>query len=322
MIALRKVAEDADSITLEWDAVAGATGYRFSSNLTSKRSHTWDGARTRVKFAKGGEWYKVEALGVSDSGQFPAVAPPPPPPPPPPVGAIPAYADVGAKGTLTDHPGGQLSGAYSNRRFTGQVSFGTQDVNCANCEFAGGIASTYPGHGKVTLVRCTNRRGWYFEDAGGVGGHVNVFLEHCLFENSPKQAIRPKGAGLIVATDCWFRSYGTPANGVHSEAMQTLFDAAGTFTRCAFSQNPVSNNTITAVVNVGEPSKGTFTDCCFGNYDPTSGKWSRGGGYYMIYAGGSSFIRPTIYSAAGAYSDAFYPPQPPKVLVDPVYIKG
>jgi hypothetical protein len=73
---LRKKSENADTITLEWDAVAGATGYRFSSSLTNRRSHTWDATRTDVKFSKGAEWYKVEALGVVDADTWPDTTPP------------------------------------------------------------------------------------------------------------------------------------------------------------------------------------------------------------------------------------------------------
>lgn len=78
MIALRKIAETNTTITLEWDSVPGAIGYRFRSATTTKWSHTFDVTRQSVKFSKAA-WYEVEALGTKDAGRYPAVAPPPPP---------------------------------------------------------------------------------------------------------------------------------------------------------------------------------------------------------------------------------------------------
>lgn len=76
MIALRKKAETTTSITLEWDSVPGAVGYRFQSAAQPKWSHTFDANRRDVKFSKAA-WYKVEALGKRDSGQYPTAVPPP-----------------------------------------------------------------------------------------------------------------------------------------------------------------------------------------------------------------------------------------------------
>lgn len=77
MIVLRKAGETPTTITLEWDPVAGASGYRFQSAGTApKWSHTWDGTRTTVRFAKGQEPYRVEALGALDAGVYPAPAVP------------------------------------------------------------------------------------------------------------------------------------------------------------------------------------------------------------------------------------------------------
>lgn len=71
MIALRKIAETTTTITLEWDPVPGAIGYRFQSGANSKWSHTFDPTRKTVKFSKAA-WYTVEALGVKDAGKYPA----------------------------------------------------------------------------------------------------------------------------------------------------------------------------------------------------------------------------------------------------------
>jgi hypothetical protein len=70
-LTLRLVSQTATATTLEWDPVPGADGFRFSSSLTSKRPHTWDGSRVRVTFAAGAAWYKVEALDVSAEDDYP-----------------------------------------------------------------------------------------------------------------------------------------------------------------------------------------------------------------------------------------------------------
>lgn len=74
-LTLRVLAETEQTITLGWDPVPGCVGYRFSREGHEKFSHTWDPARSSVRFAKGSEWYRVEALGVGESGQYPPAAP-------------------------------------------------------------------------------------------------------------------------------------------------------------------------------------------------------------------------------------------------------
>lgn len=83
MIALTKRSETATTLTLGWTPVPGCIGYRFSSEKQAKPSFTWNPATSSVKFAKGSAWYKVEAFGVSEAGDYSPSAPPPPPPPPP-----------------------------------------------------------------------------------------------------------------------------------------------------------------------------------------------------------------------------------------------
>ena len=75
MITLRKVSETATTITLGWDRVPGAVGYRFT--VDGKVSHTFDPTRTTVKVSKGADHTLVEALGVLDSGVWPQPEPPP-----------------------------------------------------------------------------------------------------------------------------------------------------------------------------------------------------------------------------------------------------
>jgi pectate lyase len=70
-LVLRVVSETASKITLGWDAVAGADGFRFSSSANDKRPHTWDGTRTSVTFANGADCYGVEVLEVTRSGSRP-----------------------------------------------------------------------------------------------------------------------------------------------------------------------------------------------------------------------------------------------------------
>lgn len=71
-LTLRKVSETESKITLGWDPVPGAVGYRFQSAATApKWSHTFDPTRITVLFSKGQEPYKVEALGVLDGDVYP-----------------------------------------------------------------------------------------------------------------------------------------------------------------------------------------------------------------------------------------------------------
>lgn len=76
MIALSKVAETSSTITLGWTAVPNVIGYRFT--VDGKISHTFDPTRTTVKVSKEADRVLVEALGVQDSGVWPATEPPPP----------------------------------------------------------------------------------------------------------------------------------------------------------------------------------------------------------------------------------------------------
>jgi hypothetical protein len=70
---LSKIGETATTITLGWTPVAGADGYRFYS-AGVLRSKTMDPSRKSVKFSKGQEPYKVEAVVLTpiDSGVYPS----------------------------------------------------------------------------------------------------------------------------------------------------------------------------------------------------------------------------------------------------------
>ena len=79
-MVLRKIAEDATTITLGWDGVPGADGYVFYSKGI-RRSKTMDPSRRSVRLSKGQEPYRVEAvrLATVDYGEYPAATPPPKP---------------------------------------------------------------------------------------------------------------------------------------------------------------------------------------------------------------------------------------------------
>lgn len=75
-LTLTKLSETASKITLGWTPVAGAIGYRFqSASQAPKWSHTWNAAQSQVTFSKAA-WYKIEALGVEEAGEYPSVVPP------------------------------------------------------------------------------------------------------------------------------------------------------------------------------------------------------------------------------------------------------
>lgn len=79
-----KISETATSVTIGWDSVPGADGYRFYS-AGVLRSRTFDPKRRSARFSKGQEPYVIEAVVLRgiDSGSYPTAPPPPPPPPPP-----------------------------------------------------------------------------------------------------------------------------------------------------------------------------------------------------------------------------------------------
>lgn len=81
MLDLRLIGETSNTITLGWTPV-GNRGYRFTrEKANGKWSHTWDSTRSSATFSKDSAWYRVEALGLAESAQYPPVSPPPPPPP-------------------------------------------------------------------------------------------------------------------------------------------------------------------------------------------------------------------------------------------------
>jgi hypothetical protein len=78
-LPLTKISETATKITLGWTPVPGAIGYRFQSAVSApKWSHSWDGSKSQVAFAKNQGPYTVQALGVEAAGTYPPSTPPPP----------------------------------------------------------------------------------------------------------------------------------------------------------------------------------------------------------------------------------------------------
>jgi len=65
------LSETTSAVTLGWTPVPGALGYRFNSEKQTKPSHTWDPARSSVKFAKGSSWYEVQALMPGPTDIYP-----------------------------------------------------------------------------------------------------------------------------------------------------------------------------------------------------------------------------------------------------------
>lgn len=86
-ISLTKLAETSSTITVGWQPVAGAIGYRFLFENADKPAHTWDPQFRRdanfpacnTRYSKVSGAITVEALTVKDSGVYPPATSPPPP---------------------------------------------------------------------------------------------------------------------------------------------------------------------------------------------------------------------------------------------------
>ena len=76
MITLTKISETSSKITLGWTPVPGCIGYVFYADDT-RVSNTWDPNKSQVTFSKGPSKFRVDAVGVEDTGAYPSVTPPP-----------------------------------------------------------------------------------------------------------------------------------------------------------------------------------------------------------------------------------------------------
>ena len=69
------VTQTASTITFGWEPIPGIIGYRFSregyvkSDGSPRYTVTWS-TIPQVKFAKGSEWYLIEAIDVAKSGTY------------------------------------------------------------------------------------------------------------------------------------------------------------------------------------------------------------------------------------------------------------
>lgn len=81
-LVLRKVDEDASTITLSWDPVPGARGYLLyrerspvveipSGGSRPRYSQTFDPDRSSAIFSRDSAWYAVDAIAVVASGAYP-----------------------------------------------------------------------------------------------------------------------------------------------------------------------------------------------------------------------------------------------------------
>ena len=115
MLTLTKISETASKITLGWTPVPGAIGYRFQTSTSAPRwSHTWDATRSQVTFSKA-DWYKVEALGVEQAGEYPSADPPPPDP----TDTYQVFADL---------PNGPWDNYFFLQRFQGKTWTGRNET--------------------------------------------------------------------------------------------------------------------------------------------------------------------------------------------------
>lgn len=251
----------------------------------------------------------------------PTPAPIPVPQPEPeqqPAGSIPALSAVGAVGTLTSVAGGRLSGVIEGKRFTSPIEL-TAGLRLVNCEINGIVGTPSKGCDDVLLDRVTCNGGLWLEDVSGVGV-TGWEIRSSRFDGGATQAMRPKGVGVITVSDSWFVSHQQPPTGTHTEAVQVMYGAQLTTTRCAFSRRPVANNTVSAVMTFESAADGegsVSTDCVYGWWDGTA--WQRGGGVYGVYPGRARFVRPIVYCGGDPASAWYQSVAPRGGLVDPVY---
>ena len=239
-------------------------------------------------------------------------------------GGVPNISQVGPRGTLTNSTCGQLApGTYRSLNCTGKIylqssgDYSFIDVKSPGFGSQGGGAN-FPRSGTVTLDH-VETSGLWFEDSNGQGGQVGWTIKWSKLYGGAFQALRPKGVGKIFVSDTWLLSDGPPPDGAHTEVLQHIYRADGKYERVAFSRQPVSNNTVTAVLTMENANNDggdtQFIDCEIGYWNGSS--WSKGGGVYQVYPGLSQWVRPRFHTSA---SDAWYNHIPPNSLVDPVYL--
>lgn len=234
---------------------------------------------------------------------------------------VPTLSQVGPRGSLASRSGLALPcGSYDHVKFTTVVELDKCAYTFTDADIPG-IISRYLGYvgpgPKVTMSHAIVRSGIYFEDGGQAGWSISWSL----LDGGPTQALRPKGPGTITLADSLLLTYGTPLNNpdLHAESFQAMSGADVGATRVGFSVEPRwsgSYTPITAVFTFEAATGGggsTLTDCEFGYL--TSNGWAQGGGYFAVYPGKATFVRPRVHAAAGS---AWY--APPVALTAPVYL--
>lgn len=236
---------------------------------------------------------------------------------PGPAGVRPTLAEVGPRGVLADRSGGRIPcGTYQSVRFTATVELSSCGYTFVDVEVCFGV--TYPGP-TVTISYSKIRCGWWFEDNANGGGHKAVSIDHTIIDGGTRQAMRPKGAGTVRISDSWLFTAGTELTGdVHTESVQLLGGANMIADRVVFSVEPRwrpdGGTPITAVLNAGAAGTASvLTDVEFGYWDGV--RMVAGGGFYQVYPGALSFVRPVFHVGVG---QAWY--STPRSLVDPVYL--
>lgn len=257
------------------------------------------------------------ASAVVYAGTTPAVAPQS-------TGTIPTLSQVGPRGALTPHACGVLApGTYSNLNCQnavrlqndGDYLFVDMKVPSIKGQYSDALL---PRNGTVTLDHVETTGGLWFEGRDGRGGQDGWTIKWSKLYGGQYQAMRPKGPSKMYVSDSWLLSDGTPPAGTHTEVLQHMDNANAKYERVAFSRQPVSNNTVTAVLTMAGIDVGAdtqFIDCEVGYFNGSS--WERGGGYYAIYPSLSQWINPRIHASSAS---AFY--SPPVHLVNPTYISG
>lgn len=213
-IAIQKLSETASTITLGWTPVSGCLGYRFSSSSTSKPSVTWDPSRSSVKFSKA-DWYKVEALEVRDSGQYPAAPAPP--------SSLPAVITAGGtySGTLTGGLVIQTSQQVTiqdstiTRTDKGdliQATAGSAKLVLDHVTLNGGTGRAVyaTGFDSVVLTNCTINKTWGVRlDNGHLGCTIKIL--RCKFRNQLYDGTNPSGVAHSIQPAWCQVSAGNPA---------------------------------------------------------------------------------------------------------------
>lgn len=146
-LPLTKLAETATTITLGWEPPLFCRGYGFYAG--TKFSHTMDGTRTSVRFAKGASVYRVLAFGVTAEGVYPPpVVIPPPPSGKPPFGSRPDAPSRNYNGGTDIEITGKTIRQALATGGTGQHSLsfmGVRDttVNLVDCDLVGPSSGLY-----------------------------------------------------------------------------------------------------------------------------------------------------------------------------------